>query len=74
MRETFFYIMVTISTLDFIIQLILLGKPWVADLLRPLILVVMFKSQLEFYFLVGYNIRDSAAMIFCILVWTVYFA
>ena len=74
LRETVFYVMVAISILDFIVDIVMLSKPWVADLLRPLILVVMFKSQLEFYFLVGYNIRDSAAMIFCILVWTVYFA
>ena len=45
-----------------------------ANLLRPIIVILLYRSQQDFFLMIGLNIKDSSAMLFCIFIWVSYFA
>ena len=65
---------VSVAMLDIIIALALFEKQFVANLLRPIIVVLMYRSQQDFFALVALNIKDSFAMLLVLMIWVLYFA
>lgn len=73
-RDIVFGILVAASMLDIIISLVDFEKQFIANMLRPVIICLCYRSQMDFFTLVALNIKDSFAMLFCILIWALYFA
>jgi len=73
-REMIFGLLASISLIDSIVSLVMFDKQIISNLLRPVLVVLMFRSQQDFFYLVGLNIRDSIAMLICLLVWVLFFA
>ena len=73
-RDMVFAILVIACFLDIIISLIFFEKQFIANILRPFIVVLMFRTQQDFFSLVALNVKDSFAMLVCILIWVLYFA
>lgn len=73
-RDTIFGVLASIAILDIIICLALFEKQFVANLLRPIIVVLMYRSQQDFFTLVAFNLKDSFAMLLVLMIWVLYFA
>ena len=73
-RDIVFAVLVVICFLDSIISLISFEKQYISNLIRPVIVVLMYRTQQDFFHLVGLNIKDSFAMLLMILIWVLYFA
>ena len=73
-RDIIFFGAAIIALIDIIVCLVTFRKGYIADLLRPFIIILCYRSQQKFFVLVMHNIKDSIAMIVCILVWVLYFA
>ena len=72
--DTVFAVLVAISVIDIIVSVILFESYTLTDLLRAPIVVLLYRSQLDFFIMVAFNIKDSIAMLVCILIWVFYFA
>ena len=73
-RDAFFTVLVVICFLDIVISLIYFEKQVIGNLLRPLVIVLMYRTQQDFFMLVALNVKDSFAMLLCLLIWVLYFA
>ena len=73
-RDAFFGLIVVICILDIVICLIVFEEQLIANILRPLVVVLMYRTQQDFFMLVALNIKDSFAMLCCLLIWVLYFA
>ena len=74
MREIIFFIVTLIAVIDIIVCLVTFRRAYIADLLRPIIVILCYRSQQDFFVLVAWNLKDSMAMLTCILIWVLYFA
>ena len=73
-RELIFSLLVTISLIDNVVYPIILKKQIIGNFLRPMIVVLMYRSQQDFFRMVGLNIKDSITMLCCIMIWVLYFS
>ena len=73
-RDLIFSVLVFIIFVDSVASLIVFEKQYISNILRPLIVVLMYRTQQDFFHLVGHNIKDSFAMLLMILIWVLYFA
>lgn len=73
-RDMSFAVLTIISIIDIIVALILFKRQYIANIIRPFIVVLMFQTQQDFFGLLVMNTKDSFAMILCILLWILYFA
>ena len=69
-----FFILVAIALVDIFVSAIIYENDFLADLVRPMIILTLFRSQQDFFFMVVGNLKDSFAMLVCITVWVAYFA
>ena len=73
-RDALFVLLVVVALLDTIISLLSFERMTIANLLRPAIVLLCYQAQQDFIYLVALNIKDSSAMLFCLLIWILYFA
>lgn len=73
-RELVFSILVLVSLVDIIYCLVRFEHQWLSNLLRPIVFILLYRSQQDFFVDIGLNIKDSSAMLLCIFVWVAYFA
>ena len=73
-RDLGFSIIATISIIDSLYSIIAYERQFITNIMRPFIVVLLFHTQQEFFSLVFMNVKDSFAMLFCLLIWVLYFA
>ena len=73
-RDSIFAALVVISVIDIVVSLILFESYFVVGILRAPIIVLLYRSQQDFFWMVALNVKDSFAMLICILIWVFYFA
>ena len=50
-KDIIWFTMIGLSIIDYIVRLIFYKKAWIADILRPFIIILMFQSQQDFYWM-----------------------
>ena len=73
-REITFSLVVAISLIDNVVYPMIFKKQIIGNVLRPIIVVLMYRSQQDFFRMVALNIKDSNTMLCCIFIWVLYFA
>ena len=73
-RELIFSLLVLISLIDNVVFPIIFKKQSIGNFLRPIIVVLLFRSQQDFFHMVALNIKDSTTMLCCIMIWVAYFS
>ena len=73
-RDIIFSVLVVICFIDSLASLIVFEKQYITNIIRPIIVVLMYRTQQDFFNLVSLNIKDSFAMLLMILIWVLYFA
>ena len=73
-RDLVFIALVFIAVVDIVLCLILFTKQYVANLIRPIVVLLCFRTQQDYWAMIALNVKDSVAMLACILIWVTYFA